>query len=94
MQGLDLADAAAQAREALREMAEDAGRVARDAEGAAPAPTPTPSDETSGGVAEDTEDAEDADTFSREASRIEPDPVEDASGRMTAGDEEAPREEL
>jgi prolactin regulatory element-binding protein len=94
MQGLDLADAAAQAREALREMAEDAGRVARDEEGAAPAPTPTPSDETSGGVAEDTEDAEDADTFSREASRIEPDPVEDASGRMTAGDEEAPREEL
>jgi prolactin regulatory element-binding protein len=78
MQGLDLADAAAQAREALREMAEDAGRVALDAEG----------------VAEDTEDTEDADTFSREASRIEPDPVEDASGRMTAGDEEAPREEL
>ena len=38
-----------QAREALREMAEDAGRVARDEEGAAPAPTPTPSDETSGG---------------------------------------------
>jgi hypothetical protein len=37
MQGLDLADAAAQAREALREMAEDAGRVARDEEGAAPA---------------------------------------------------------
>jgi prolactin regulatory element-binding protein len=95
MQGLDLADAAAQAREALREMAEDAGRVARDEEGAAPASaSPTPSDETSGGVAEDTEDTEDADTFSREASRIEPDPVEDASGRMTAGDEEAPREEL
>jgi hypothetical protein len=68
------------------------GGVARDAEGAAPAPTPTPSDDD-GGVAEDTEDAEDADT-EREASRIEPDPVEDASGRMTAGDEEAPREEL
>ena len=91
MQGLDLADAAAQAREALREMAEDAARGARDAEVAAPALTPTPSDDDAG-VAEDTEDTEDADT-EREASRIESDPAEDASPEM-GGDEEAPREEL
>ena len=82
MRGLDLADAAARAREALRETAD-----------AAPAPTPTPSDgggasesSASGAEADDTEDSE------REAPWIDPDPREEASSETER--DPAPREEL
>ena len=94
LSGLDLADAAAQAREALREMAAEAARkAAADAAVEARAPTPPPSEDGGAGGGE----GYPADDTERSVG-IDPDPndydfFEEASEEASSEDA-APREEL
>ena len=84
MRGLDLADAAAQAREALREMADEAARKASADKGS------VEEDSSRGG------EGYPADDIDTERSRIDPDPndfFEEASEEASSEDS-APREEL
>ena len=94
MRGLDLADAAAQAREALREMAEEAARkAAADAAVEERAPTPPPSED---GGARGGEGYPADDTERKRSEAFDPDPndfFEEASSETTPHDS-APREEL
>ena len=94
MSGLDLADAAAQAREALREMADEAARkAAADAAVEERAPTPPPSED---GGARGGEGYPADDTERKRSEAFDPDPndfFEEASSETTPHDS-APREEL